>query len=337
MKVSALFLVLAAVATAAPAVQPEPAARGLLDPVTGAVGSATGAVNGAAGGLGALGGLLDPVTGALAGITGPISDLLHNLIAGVDQKVLPILAGQDDSVVHQTIETINRVLAGLPLGPTGLPDTNGLTASLEQALNGVLANQGVVSQVLQAVEGALAGGLPVKRALPLPIDINSLNLAGLGPLSGLLNELLQLLNGLISGLTGGKALGAADLKQLTDKINAVTGAVGQGKAAGIDTSALSGLLGPLLTTVDTLLSAVTGAAGGADKAVADAQQAVVGATGGLLTGLSAVKGLEGTIRGLLASLHLDGPLGGLVSTLLAVIDNLLGGLGLGGLLSGVGL
>lgn len=323
MKVSALFLVLAAVATAAPAVQPETAPRGLLDPVTGAAGSLTG-------GLGNLGGLLDPVTGALAGITKPITDLVHNLLVGVDQKVLPILAGQPDSVVHLAIETINRVIASLPVDGAGLPDTSGLTASLEQALNDVLAQQGVVSQVVQAVDAAVAGAhLPVKRALPVPIDLASLNLPGLGGLSGLVGEVVELVNQLLASLTGGGVLSAADLEGVSSQLNAVSEAVAQGKAAGIDTSALSGVLGPLLSTLDGLLSVATDG----DKAldVQNAAQGIVGAVGALLTSLGAVKGLNKAVTDTLNGLSLTGPLAGVVSTVLALLQNLLGGLGLGGL------
>lgn len=332
MKLAALFLALAAVATAAPALQNlprdnthdvAPAARGLLvkdgllDGILGTVGGITGGSSGGA-------------AGAADAVAGPIGVLLHEIIADVHNKVLPLLAGKPDSVVQQALKAIDDILGNLHI--EGVPDLSPVLASLEATLNSILSDSGLVAKLLETVDAVLSS---VFNGLK-PIDTSSLNLAGLGGLQGVVGELVSLLNQLLSSILGGKALSVADLNNLTGKTDAVASSIKAGNAAGIDVNALTAILGPILQIADGLLSSVAPG----DQTLVSARQGTVGSIATVLTGLAAVPAVDSALKQLLASLALQGPLAGVVSTVLNLLNALLGGLlghlNLASLLSTVG-
>lgn len=337
MRIAALFLALAAVATAAPAaVQPLPRADAV-----GTVTDAVGTVNGLTGSLGSV------TEGLTGGLLGGLGESVTDLTGKITEDVLihtvgPLLSGEPTSVVNQVLGALDDALRSVT-GPADIPS---LTATLEPILTKLVGEKGVIAQVLQAVQDLLEqvlnpaaaaadaearalGGLPLP--LPLPLDLSSLPLGNLPIVGDLLKAVVVLLNKLLGGLNVGSVPSVGDLTDLSSKLKAITDAVNAGKVDGVDPTALQQTLGPLLTTVDGVLQGVS--PGNKDPALKNAEAGVVGDVGNLLTTLGAREGLDSVVHDLLSGLKLDGVLAGLVSSILALGNGILAPL-LGGNLNG---
>lgn len=105
----------------------------------------------------------EALSGALSRLTTPVPAVTATTLVGIGHAVLPLLANESETTFLGTIDAVYGVYGSLPL------ESAALTASLEDALGGVLAQRALVSNIVRAVHAAVGGGrLPLQPALPLP-------------------------------------------------------------------------------------------------------------------------------------------------------------------------
>ncbi|WOO85198.1 uncharacterized protein LOC62_06G008697 [Vanrija pseudolonga] len=293
-----------------------------------------GLLDGLIGGKNDNSGLLNELLGQTGG-----GGLLATIAPTLEQTLQQILA-IPSSVVSQLVTLLDGVIAnnGLPIPiPAGLagaltdPELTAFLYNAQNALAGVPAiPSGLLSTAISTVKQIVPVAASTKRSTEPRSDPS---VAG-----GLLNT-IEAVTKILGGLNPAANVTqvVADLNQLQAAVNAILPQIPT-SLSGLDTTNIADALGELLNNLATYLNKLSVAS---DPQVLLAGQGLLTTLATALTGLAGIPGINNVLNNLTTGVNLGGTntlakvLAQVVASVLQLVQGLLNGTGLGGLLSPV--